>query len=84
MDKNIVIMKYLKMVVLKLYRKEERMIGFIIGIILFVVGVFMFIFSLIKNWIKKDSYNTDYLIWCIILNVGNIIVQISNVYMKYN
>jgi hypothetical protein len=58
------------------------MIGWYIGLGIFVLGLVMFIVSLISNTIKKDYTNPNYLIWCIVLNVGNIIVQFSRFWIK--
>lgn len=46
-----------------------------IDIAIFLVGIFMFIRSLIKK-------NDKYIFWCLIVNIGNIICQILWIILK--
>ncbi len=57
------------------------MIGFIIGLIIFIIGSFMAIFSLIAKMIKKDYSSKNYLFWVIILTLGTLICQVSAIYI---
>lgn len=53
--------------------------GFIIGLLIFLIGAVIFIVGLFK--IKKEGLSTM-LSGVIILNVGNLLIQIFNVLMK--
>lgn len=49
---------------------------FILGILIFVVALIGFLVSFVINCITK-RYSNSPIIWYIVLNIGNILIQIS-------
>lgn len=57
------------------------MITFFIGVIVFLIGLIGFVLSITNNEIK-DEYNVNYLYWWIVVNIGALTCQISNLVIK--
>ena len=57
------------------------MIAWLIGVLICLVGFIGFLVSLIICTIKRDWGITP-LVWGIVLNIGNVIVQISRLFIN--
>ena len=54
---------------------------FLIGFLIFAVSIIGFFVSLFISAIKRE-YSDAPILWCIALNVGNVIIQISRLFIK--